>query len=206
MKISAANFRGRRKKDRKFNQQTKRKGRKDRNLHSSGDSTGDERLANTEDGIVRLYHTLPSSGQLGLLGQIDNRRDRRLTLLNVLRSHFRFELSDSTLGNRNTWSELSGEYSGDGSGVTRTPAIPMGKRGPSTFPSSPQGGRRRTAAARRGESEGKGRNCERERGFSQSDGVGNEVRIYLFRQQWEREWRERERELGHNFVVLASVW
>ncbi|GMN42967.1 hypothetical protein TIFTF001_012171 [Ficus carica] len=39
----------------------------------------------------------------------------------------------------------------------------MGKRGPSTFPSSPQGGRRRTAAARRGESEGKGRNCARER-------------------------------------------
>lgn len=86
--------------------------------------------------------------------------------------------------------------------VTRTPAIPMGKRGPSAFPSSPQGGRRRTAAARSGESEGKGRNCEREREAFLRVTAWAMRRGFIYSDNNERERVKRERERKSWGIIL----
>jgi hypothetical protein len=65
------------------------------NSQSSGESTCEQRLANTENSVARSLHTL--SRQLRLLRQIHNRRHRRFARLHVLRSHYEKKEKRKTL-------------------------------------------------------------------------------------------------------------
>lgn len=55
------------------------------NSHSSGDTTGNQRLRNTHNRITRSLDSF--SRELRLFGKVDNRRYRRFACFNILRSH-----------------------------------------------------------------------------------------------------------------------
>lgn len=65
------------------------------NSHSSSNSTGDEGLADTENGVAGGLDALPR--ELSLSGEVNKRGDRLLARLHILRGHVWINLDLPTL-------------------------------------------------------------------------------------------------------------